>query len=57
MRRESFADEESAFKWVHEIEARLRRIAEGDYRTYDWRLALHEIREELKLKKRLLSES
>jgi hypothetical protein len=45
---EEFGDDEIAAAWQQEIEARLQKIASGNFQAHDWRQALQEIRQELK---------
>lgn len=45
---ESPEDADAASAWAHEIDARLQKIAAGDYQAYDWREAIRETRQELK---------
>ena len=45
---EQFGDDEIAAAWQQEIEARLQKIAGGNFQAHDWRQALQEIRQEMK---------
>jgi Putative addiction module component len=45
---EEFGDDEIASAWQQEIEARLQKIAGGNFHAHDWRQALQEIRQELR---------
>ena len=44
---ENLDDDEIASAWQQEIEARLKRIADGTFQAHDWRQAVAEIRNEL----------
>jgi hypothetical protein len=45
---ETSDDEEVASAWADEIDARLVKIANGNYHAHNWRDAIREVREGLK---------
>lgn len=45
---EEFDDGDVACAWAQEIDARLQKIATGNYQAEDWRKAIQDVRDELK---------
>jgi Putative addiction module component len=48
LEQENFKDDEIAAAWQQEIESRLQKVASGNFRAFEWRQAIQEIRQELK---------
>ena len=45
---EEFEDSDVASAWAQEIDARLQKIATGNYQSHDWRNAIKDARDEIK---------